>query len=97
MRSLQDDDYEDVDVIRPSADVSLPKNRDIKPPVHPITFERIWNFHLHKQFEVRHLVMLLIALYMTMRVIKFLRWKILNNNVTMLGKQTLEVRNGRIY
>ena len=97
MRSLQDDDYEDVDVIRPSPDVSTPRNREIKPPAHEITFERIWNFHLHKQFEVRHLVMFLIALYLTIRVIRFLKWKIFNNIVTNLGKETLAVRNGRIF
>lgn len=98
MRSLKlDDDYEDVDVIRPSADVSLPKNPDIKPPAHPITFERVLNFHLHREFQVKHLILILLILYLTIRVIKFLRWKILNNIVTNLGRQTLEMRNGSIY
>lgn len=97
MRSLQDDYEEDVDVIRPSPDVSLPKNKNIKPPPHQLTFERIWNYHLTHQYEVRHLAMLLLVVYLTFRVFKFLRWKILNNMVSNLGRETLEVRNGRIH
>ena len=97
MRSLLNDDDEDVEVIRPSSDVSLPKNPKIKPPGHPVTFERLREFHLYKQFQVKHLIWLLLILYLTIRVIKFLRWKILNNIVTNLGKETLEMRNGRIY
>jgi hypothetical protein len=96
MRSLQDD-YEDVEVIRPSPDVSLPRNSEIKPPAHPLTFERVWNYRLLHSFELRHLVMVLLVLYLTFRVIKFFHWKILNNIVTNLGRETLEVRNGRIF
>jgi hypothetical protein len=96
MRSLQDD-YEDEEVIRPSNDVSLPRNSQIKPPTHPLTFEMIWNYRLLHSFEVRHLVIVLLVLYLTFRVIKFFHWKILNNIVTNLGRETLEVRNGRIF
>lgn len=96
MRSLQDD-YEEEEVIRPSPDVSLPKDTSIKPPKHPMTLDKIWNYHLSHSYEVRHLVILLIVLYLTLRVIKFFHWKILNNIVTNLGRETLEVRNGRIF
>lgn len=95
MRSLQDD-YEDDEVIRPSPEASHPRDSETKPS-HPITFERVWNYPLADNFELRHMVMVLLVLYLTFRAIKFFRWKILNNIVTNLGRETLEVRNGRIY
>jgi hypothetical protein len=85
MRSLQDDNDDD-DVIRPSPEISHSRNSESKPSAHPLTFHCIWNYCLSGSFEVRHFVMVLLMLYLTLRVIKFVHWKILNNIVTNLGR-----------
>lgn len=97
MRNLQEDEdyYEE---IRPSSDVSLPRNHDIKPPSHPFTLERILNYRVFgSKYEVNQFLILFLIVYLSYKIAMFFKYKIMNNIVTNMGLEALEIRNGRIY
>ena len=93
MRGLLDDPED----IRPSSDVSLPRDQSIRPPEHPITIDSLLNLRIYKTIYGRHLLLAVLIIYLTLRVVRYLKYKIMNNIVTNMGREAFEMRNGRLF